>query len=160
MQSNKDYDAETALKKLAIIQKNLDRVKNQITDPDNTNAVQEAKQLIELQREILLANPLLDMDKIVVSKFILDDRARIATTNEMCMPMSNYMGLIDVPPTGYNAEICELSDLQNQSPSERTIYKPTRGEGIADLQLHWDADRMLFATARPVVIDEIGRAHV
>ncbi len=159
MQSNEAYDAETALKKLAVIQKNLERVKTQITDPDNTTAVQEAKQLIELQREILLANPLLNMDKIVVSKFILDDRARIATTNEMCMPMSNYMGLIDVPPTGYNAEICELSDLQNQSPSERTIYKPTRGEGIADLQLHWDADRMLFATARPVVIDAFYNQH-
>lgn len=84
---------------------------------------------------------------------MLGDKARIATTNAMCMPVSNYMGLIDVPNTGYNAEICELHNLRGCLLGKRTIYKPTKGEGIADVQLHWNADRMLFASSKEVVYD-------
>ena len=73
--------------------------------------------------------------------------------NQLCMPFSNYMGLIDLQNTGYDAEISEISSLNTPQYQTRTIFKPTNGEGIADVQLHWDADRILFASAKPVMID-------
>lgn len=147
------FNATSAQADLDYINQHYVSVCNLLNGPDQDKALQQAELLLQKQRNIVMSNPLLDMDKILVTRFTLGKTARTATTNEMCMPMSNYMGLIDVPPTGYDAEICELSDLRSANPARRTIYKPTRGEGIADLHLHWDADRLMFAMPRPVVID-------
>ncbi|MEG1749091.1 MAG: SUMF1/EgtB/PvdO family nonheme iron enzyme [Tannerellaceae bacterium] len=153
LKGQKGFNYAAARSNLDFIKQHLQSVTGRINGPDSTLALSEAKVLLEKQRAILLSNPLLNMDKIVSTRFVLGKQARTATTNKMCMPMSNYMGLIDVPSTGYNAEICELSNLRGAEITKRTIYKPTSGEGLADLQLHWDADRMLFASAGDAVID-------
>lgn len=105
LSKQKGYDVDMAKKELSYIKDNLNGVLKQMEGPDSLVAMDEARILLDKQRKILLANPLLDMDKIVVTRFVLGDDARIATTNAMCMPMSNYMGLIDVPSSGYNAEL-------------------------------------------------------
>lgn len=153
MKTQKGFDYTKALQELEYIKANLEDVKSRINGPDSTKALNEAAALIEKQRNITLANPALDMDKIVVTRFGLGDDARSALANKMCMPFSNYMGLIETPPTGYDAELCELSDLRAQKQTKRTIFKPKHGEGIADVQMHWNADKMLFASAKPVVLD-------
>ena len=153
LKGKKGFDYSEAKSNLNFIKKNLQSVKDRVNGADSTLALNEATVLLEKQRSILTSNPLFDMDKIVTTRFVLGNQARTATTNKMCMPMSNYMGLIDVPSTGYDAEICELSNLRASTVDKRTIYKPKKGEGLADLQLHWNADRMLFASASPVVID-------
>ena len=153
LSKQKGYDVDMAKKELSYIKDNLNGVLKQMEGPDSLAAMDEARILLDKQRKILLANPLLDMDKIVVTRFVLGDDARIATTNAMCMPMSNYMGLIDVPSSGYNAELCELSHLREGEWQKRTIYKPTKGEGIADVHMHWNADKMLFASSGSVVYD-------
>ena len=153
LSKQKGYDVDMAKKELSYIKDNLNGVLKQMEGPDSLVAMDEARILLDKQRKILLANPLLDMDKIVVTRFVLGDDARIATTNAMCMPMSNYMGLIDVPSSGYNAELCELSHLREGEWQKRTIYKPTKGEGIADVHMHWNADKMLFASSGSVVYD-------
>ncbi|RGP18190.1 HzsA-related protein [Parabacteroides gordonii] len=153
MSKQKGYDAVSAKNNLSYINQHLQSVKGRLQSADSLAALKEAEVLLEKQRAILLSNPLLDMDKVIVTRFVLGDKARIATTNAMCMPMSNYMGLIDVPPSGYDAEICELSHLRDKQYQKRTIYKPTRGEGIADVQLHWNADKMLFASSANIVYD-------
>ncbi|MEG0467964.1 MAG: SUMF1/EgtB/PvdO family nonheme iron enzyme [Mucinivorans sp.] len=153
LKSQSTFNYAAARANLDFIKANLSSVSSRIDGADSTRALGEAKIILDRQRTILLANPLLDIDKIVTTRFVLGSQARRGTTNKMCMPMSNYMGLIDVPSTGYNAEICELSNLRGDQVKRRTIYKPTSGEGIADLQLHWNADRMMFASAGDVVID-------
>lgn len=153
MGRQKGFDAVTARNELDYIVQHLHSVKERLNGPDSILALKEAEVLLEKQRAILLSNPLLDMDKIVVTRFSLGNQARIATTNAMCMPMSNYMGLIDVPSSGYDAEICELSSIRAPQWKKRTIYKPSKGEGIADVQLHWNADKMLFASSENVVYD-------
>lgn len=153
LKSSANFDCKQAIINLQYIENQLESVSIRLNGPDSITALAEAKIILEKQRNILLSNPLLEMDKVIVTRFALGNRARIATTNEMCMPMSNYMGLIDVPSSGYDAEICELSHLKASQFQKRTIYKPKSGEGIADVQLHWNADRMLFASAHPVVID-------
>lgn len=147
------YNGNLARNNMNYILKHLENVRERLNGPDSIAASKEAEVILEKHRQILLSNPLLDMDKIIVTRFVLGDKARVATTNAMCMPVSNYMGLIDVPSTGYNAEICELHNLREKQWQKRTIYKPTKGEGIADVQLHWNADRMVFASSKEVVYD-------
>ena len=121
MSQQKGFDYTSVKNNLNYIAQHLQSVNERLNGPDSIAALKDAEILLEKQRTILLANPLLDMDKVVVTRFVLGDHARTATTNEMCMPMSNYMGLIDVPSTGYNAEICELSRLRGEQPQKRTI---------------------------------------
>lgn len=153
IESQKGIDISLLKKNLSYISQHLQAVKDRLDGPDSLSALKEASQILDMQQQILLSNPLLDMDKIIVTRFVLGDAARTCTTNAMCMPMSNYMGLIDTPSSGYDAEICELSHLRTGDVQRRTIYKPTRGEGIADVQLHWNADRMLFASSANIVYD-------
>lgn len=153
MRLQASFDYKVAEANLTYIRSHLDEVKNRINGSDSLNAISDARILIDKQRAILLSNPLLDMDRIVVTHFSLGEEARSVMANSMCMPMSNYMGLMDVPHVGYNAEICELSHLRDEQIQKRSIYKPAKGEGIADVQLHWNADRMLFATSMPVTVD-------
>lgn len=150
---SKSFNKIKAEQQLEYIKQNLAKVRSSLEQNDNDIALSEAKKILNVQQQILLSNPLLDMDKIIATRFVLGDAARTCTTNAMCMPMSNYMGLIDTPSSGYDAEICELSHLRTGDVQRRTIYKPTRGEGIADVQLHWNADRMLFASSANIVYD-------
>lgn len=160
LRNKSGFDSQSAETDLLYITQHLQEVKDRLSGKDSIQALGEAKILIEKQRKILLSNPLFDMDKIVVTRFVLDDQARTSTTNPMCMPMSNYMGLIDVPASGYDAEICELSNLRSEKIQKRTIYKPQRGEGIADVQMHWDADRLIFAGGHSNVLDPFyGQAY-
>lgn len=153
LKGQKGFDYAKAKQKLSYIKKNLPSVLENINGKDSTLALTQAKEIIANQRDITLSNPALDMDKIVVTKFGLGKDARRAFANKMCMPFSNYMGLIETPSTGYNAEICELSDLRSSEMKKRTIFKPECGEGIADVQMHWDADRLIFATPKPTILD-------
>lgn len=144
------FDYKQALKEWEYITLNLKKVSDQLNSADSLTALPQAEVLVEKQRAILLANPLLDMDRIVVTRFTLGDGARREMADALCMPPSNYMGLMDTRHTGYDAEICELSDLRGKQIRKRTVFKPTTDVGIADVQLHWDADRLLFASAVPV----------
>ncbi|MEG2034721.1 MAG: SUMF1/EgtB/PvdO family nonheme iron enzyme [Mucinivorans sp.] len=154
MATQPKFNKREAQENLQYIITHIDGLQQRLHGPDSLKAMAEAEILLCKQRAITLANPLLDMDKIVVTRFGLGAKDRVATASAMCMPMSNYMGLMDVPRTGYNAEICELSQLRSPTPQRRTIFHPANGEGIADVQMHWDGDRMLFASSQAEVIDD------
>ena len=128
------------------ISEHLDGVQAKLYGPDSLSVLDDALELLSRQRAIILANPLLDMDKIIVTRFELGKKARKAMAPAMCTPPANYAGLMDIPRVGYRAEICELSHLRGDV-SKRTIYKPELDAGIADVQLHWNADRLLFASS-------------
>ena len=140
------FDYEQALEHWNCISRNLDDVRGRIDGPDSIAALEAAEELLARQRAIVLANPLLDMDKIVVTRFELGKKARKAMAPAMCTPLANYAGLMDIPRVGYRAEICELSNLRGDI-RKRTIYKPELDAGIADVQLHWNADRLIFASS-------------
>lgn len=103
-----------------------------------------AKKILNLKREILLANPLLDMDKIVVSSFKVGNRDRSIMADQLGMPANNWSSMYSAA-RNLNAEITELSNLRGEI-KKRTIYKPTRNVNIADLQMHWDGDKLLFSS--------------
>lgn len=150
LRSQPGYDYERMLKEWEYIATHLEKVNSQISGADSLSALPKAEILLQKQRHILLSNPLLDMDRILVTRFTLGEKARRRMADALCLPPSNYMGLMDLAHTGYDAEICELSKLRGEQLQKRTIFKPKTNTGIADVQLHWDANRLLFATPIPV----------
>ncbi len=90
----------------------------------------------ELQREALLANPLLDFDRLLLVR-------RNANAPNMGLPQ-NWQGNCALSRSGFNNEIAVLSPIR---PDGRltTLFKPERDIFVGDVDLHFDADRMLFS---------------
>lgn len=119
------------------------------------NGVTKAKEYLQLHRRFLMSNPLLDADRMVAVRFHLGEKARNCGAGSLGTPNSNYSSLYSSVRMGPDAEIVELSNLRNETPAVRTIYKPDRKVNIADLQMHWNADRLLFSS-----LDEKNRWQV
>lgn len=92
-------------------------------------------ELIQLQREALLANPLLDFQDLLLVK-------RPATSPSLGLPR-NWESICSLPTKGYDDELC-LWSLKDASSTPRTVFKPG-GRFIGDVDLHWDADRVLLS---------------
>ncbi len=88
-----------------------------------------------LQREALLANPLLDFDRLLVIRR-RDDRLGLPT---------NYTSNSDLPPTGYENTLLSLG-LPGRADAIETVFTPEGDAFIGDLDLHYDAERLLLST--------------
>ena len=109
---------------------------------------------LELKRDILLGNPLLDSDRILAAHYFLGDYAREAMAPELGTQANNWSNQMSAPRSGFNAEIIELSNLRGDIRT-RQVYKPSNGSSVSDLRMHWDADRVMFTQ-----IQEDGRWNV
>ena len=96
-------------------------------------AVEAVAKLLALRREALLANPLLEFDKLLVVK----RRGGIG------LPQ-NWQGNSSIPTKGYDNEFAVLS-LRHPDAPLQTLYKPDDDRFVGDLNLHWDGDRLLFS---------------
>ncbi|MCB1127720.1 MAG: formylglycine-generating enzyme family protein, partial [Verrucomicrobiae bacterium] len=94
-----------------------------------------------LKDEALLANPLLGFDRLLMIRRRAD---------RMGLP-NNFNGNPDIAPTGYGNTLVVLSPVR-QGGEVATIFKPEGDRFIGDLDLHPDANRMLFSMP-----DEVGR---
>jgi len=95
-------------------------------------ALPEVEGLLSALREPLLSNPLLDFDEILLVKRRAD---------QLGLPQ-NWQGNCAVPAFGYDNEI----DAMNLASGElRTLYRPERNAFVGDVDLHFDASRMLFS---------------
>lgn len=113
---------------------------------NDAKTVVDLKKAIALRREILLSNLALDFDKIVATRFNLPDNARSAMAPSLGTQPNNWSSQLSGSRTGFDAQIVELTDIRSGAPKERLVYKPTAGNLITDVQLHWDADRMIFTS--------------
>jgi formylglycine-generating enzyme required for sulfatase activity len=108
-------------------------------DRGDQGAKQRIPALVEkftvLQREALLANPLLDFEKLLLVK-------RKAGGN-MGLPQ-NWQANCSLGRRGYDNEIAVLSPVGPQGKLS-TFLKPKNGEFVGDLKLDFDADKMLFS---------------
>ena len=111
----------------------------------DTVVLRQGERILAAQKELLLANPLLDMDKIVVTSFRLGENARVSMAPALGMPSNNWSSMYSAARVNRDAEIVELSNLRGDI-QKRTIYKPERKVNIADLQMHWDGDKLLFSS--------------
>ncbi|MBN2296759.1 MAG: SUMF1/EgtB/PvdO family nonheme iron enzyme [Pirellulales bacterium] len=114
----------------------LDRLQPRVEDRDPT----AIKELEKLRREALLANPLLtDLPGVLVVK--RKPRGK-GVGREIAMP-SNHECNASLNRGGYDDSICRIDP---QSPAEqlKTVYRPEDKRYVGELDLHFDADRLLF----------------
>lgn len=107
-------------------------------------AIAAAKKALQLKKDILLSNPGLDMDRILVSKYSLGTNARRADAPWLGTQPNNWSNQSSASRRGFNAEIAELNNLRGDI-KYRTIFKPTNTSSVPDLKLHWDGNRVMFS---------------
>ncbi|HPD17218.1 MAG TPA: SUMF1/EgtB/PvdO family nonheme iron enzyme [Planctomycetota bacterium] len=104
------------------------------------------RDFLSLQREALLANPLLDFDRILLVK-------RGEKSPRLGL-VQNWESNSSLPHTGYDDEIAVLTLDRSGRPPEggtpnegklSTLFRPEGGRFVGDVDLHWDADRLLFS---------------
>jgi formylglycine-generating enzyme required for sulfatase activity len=103
-----------------------------VRNPDEARpAVEET---LALQRDALLANPLLDFDRLLLVK---------RGEGNLGLPQ-NWQGNCAIPSKGYDNEIAVLSPVRPDGEL-KTLYKPENGAFVGDVDLNFDADKMLFS---------------
>jgi len=94
----------------------------------------DAEKLKALAYEALLANPILDFDKLLIIKRDSQNKFLV----------NNWLSNTALKKTGHTNEIAILSPI---SPDGKitTVYKPEKSEYVGDVDLHFDGKRMLFS---------------
>ncbi len=97
------------------------------------DAASVEKQFGQLKQKALLANPLLKFDRLLLLK-----RKR----GQLGLPV-NHKCNSGIPPRGYDNEIAWLGPV---CPDGRlqTLFRPKAGEFVGEIDLHFDAHRLLF----------------
>jgi len=120
---------------------------------------------VQLKRKALLANPLLDFDKLLVVKrgqrqsdyrgnidpawgFAKIHAERYTGIFKHGMP-TNHECNSSMKRTGYDDQIAILSVSQPASELT-TFYRPKDGGYVGEIDLHWGGDRMLFTQSDSV----------
>ena len=104
----------------------------------NRPAAAVAREFRALQRESLLANPLLDFDRLLVVKRKVRGTGRDALgfpTNHECNS--------SLKRGGWDNEIAVLSPVGPEGRLQ-TLYRPKGGGYVGEVDLHWDGRRLLF----------------
>jgi hypothetical protein len=96
--------------------------------------VENVEKFRKLRSEALLANPLLDFDRLLLVK---------RSAANLGLPM-NYQSNSSLKPTGYDNEIVVLSPLRPDGQLA-TLYRPKGGRFVGDVDLDFDAQRLLFS---------------
>ncbi len=92
--------------------------------------------LSALAREALLANPLLEFDQLLLVQ-------RGVKSPSLGLPM-NWQSNSCLPKTGYDDQIVVLSPVRPEGQL-RTLFKPEGGRFVGDVDLHFDASRLVFS---------------
>jgi len=90
--------------------------------------------ILALQREALLANPPMDIDRLLLVKRREDN---------LGLPQ-NWQGNCAMSSRGYDNEIAILSPARPEGKMT-AFYKPDNGAFVGDVDLDFDADKMLFS---------------
>ena len=107
--------------------KEFQRRLEQLSNKDRTK-------LDALARDVLLANPLLDFDRILL----------VRSKRGQGRLLINWRGNSNIPKKGFDNEIAILHGLDDGEL--KTVYKPKKDVFVGDVDLHFDAKRMLFST--------------
>ncbi len=100
-------------------------------------ALAEANAILKLQQEALLGNPSLDFDKLLL--------VRRSVTSPMLGLVQNWQSNCMLPHDGFDNEIAMMSPVTPDGQMT-TLYKPQAPVFVGDVDLNFDADRMLFSS--------------
>ena len=107
-------------------------------------AADGAAKLAAFRREVLLANPLLDFDRLLLVDHNRNDLAfKYGFEQSRGLPM-NYEGNSSLHKTGYDNRIAVLSPLGPHGELT-TLFEPEGGRFVGDVDLHFNAAKMLFS---------------
>ena len=113
--------------------KRIKEIEDILTDGGDEKVRTMATELVDFRREALLANPLLDFDKLLLVK----------RRGDMGLPQ-NWVG--NCSKRGpYDNEIAVLSPVRPDGKLT-TLYRPKSNVFVGDFDLHWDAKKMLFSS--------------
>jgi formylglycine-generating enzyme required for sulfatase activity len=144
---------EEYLGALDALQKRLPEVKEALRER-NKEALTIAEEIVTFQREALLSNPLLNFDRLLlIKRKPLGDPRRATGDKENDKGLGKFLGLPQqsswqlhtMPNTdGWDNEICILSPVRPQGEFT-TLYKPADKRLVNEMDLHFDADRLMFS---------------
>ncbi|MCG8476450.1 MAG: SUMF1/EgtB/PvdO family nonheme iron enzyme [Cytophagales bacterium] len=128
------------------IKNNFGRIKNQFYSGDES-ALKTLKKYLAFKRELMTANPLVKNAKLLVTRHKLGGEARRLNAPYLGTPPTNWQSNSSLRNRvwHHNVEIAMLSDLAGDVKSE-TLYAPKEPRQITDLDLHWNADKLLFSS--------------
>ena len=134
--------------------KRLDRLESMPEDEERTDALRA------LRREALLANPLLDFDKVLMirrkEKDVSDVRHAGGYRWRLKLGISNnFNGKVGIPEADDRDNAIVTLENYCDEPVLKEVFRPERSVLVADMDLHWDAERLLFAS-----LDEAGHWHI
>ena len=124
-------NGDVYLKRLRTLQAEHDRLPP-ASEPTAYSAIE--KRFEELKNEALLANPLLDFDRLLMIRRRAD---------QLGLP-TNFNSNPDLNPTGYDNALVALSPVRPDG-NPQTIFKPEGDRFIGDVDLHYDANRLLLS---------------
>ena len=111
------------------------------------DAVKGEAEFKALQREALLASPLLDFDRLLVVKRLDDPAARpkgkMNVGHVLGLPQ-NWQSNASLEKTAYDNEITVLSSVRSDSKLT-TLFRPVTPAFVGDMDLNFDGNRLLFS---------------
>ncbi len=115
----------------------LDRLEEAHRARPNDAAIE--RDFLALRREALLANPLIDFDRILLIK----------RGEKMLGLPQNWEGNQSIKPGNYDNEIEILSSFRSQ-PVLTPLFRPSENRFVGDLKLHYDAQRLMLSMRNSV----------
>ena len=129
----------------------LTRIEEQAGEgPDEELSEQQRSDFIALKREALAANPLLDFERLLMirrrigreaNQFSKDWKFNYRTVG---IPDTGSGNTI-LPRKGFDNEIAVLSSVRDIGTAT-TLHRPNSDVFVGDIDLHWDAEKMLFSS--------------
>jgi len=149
-----DYTAGPVyLRTLDAYEKRVAQIKAGLKRRD-TAAVSQVERIVALKRSALLDNPLLDFDRLLVIKRKPLGEARRESGDKgndkglgkfLGIPQQSSWQLHTMPnTTGWENEIAVLSAIRTDGRL-KTLFTPTNGSLINEMDLHFDANRLMFS---------------
>ncbi len=131
------------LDRLSTIASELPTIAESLRD-GRFEALERAEQVLAFRREALLANPLLDFERILVVRRGAANARGSGAGGEYGLP-ANWQSNSVLAKRGWDNEIA-LLDLRNPAAPLVTVHAPADGAFVGDVDLHLDGERMLFSS--------------
>ena len=123
------------LKQIADVERRLTEAPlGAVSDKDIKKLERTMLDAVDLQRSALLANPLLDFDKLLLVR---------RKANRLGLP-ANWCSNSSISKTGYDNEIALMS-ISSPDKGLKTVFRPGKSEYVGEVDLHFNADKMLFS---------------
>jgi hypothetical protein len=150
---DKYKDGREYLRAVEIWQQRTAEIKDAL-DRGDRSAARQVDQIMALQRKALLSNPLLDFDKmLLIKRKPLGDPRRSKGDPKNDKGLGKFLGIPQqsswqlhtmTDTDGWENEIALLSGV-NPRGSLKTLYRPTGGRLVNEMDLHYDAEKIMFS---------------